>query len=203
MHLCKICTRAIIKDMSELSTRDLKRQSTAAQIHQVAERMALEQGLAQVKVEDIATAATISRRTFFNYFSTKEDAILGLTQPVLTDEALQVFESSAESLLVRTAGLMVAVKRTTYVAQDSSLKERKLLRERYPELRARFDAYIMAAEQLIRPVVERIAGSDDAEIVMRLASAILRYTYTIDPEMNENSVKRSVDTFSQTINRIS
>lgn len=60
--------------------RERNRLETWALIHDKASGLALDEGLAKTTVEAIADAAGISKRTFFNYFATKEDAIMG-TQP--------------------------------------------------------------------------------------------------------------------------
>ena len=43
--------------------------------------LAREGGLAAATVEAITERAGVSRRTFFNYYPTKEDALLGTTSP--------------------------------------------------------------------------------------------------------------------------
>lgn len=57
--------------------RERKRAATRAAITAVARSLTSERGLNGYTVEDVCEQAGISRRTFFNYFPTKEDAILG------------------------------------------------------------------------------------------------------------------------------
>ena len=57
--------------------RERKRAATRAAITAVARSLTAERGLNGYTVEDVCEQAGISRRTFFNYFPTKEDAILG------------------------------------------------------------------------------------------------------------------------------
>lgn len=57
--------------------RERKKQQTRAALAEAALRLALEKGPEHVTVEEIAEAADVSVRTFFNYFPHKEHAILG------------------------------------------------------------------------------------------------------------------------------
>ena len=57
--------------------RARKKRETRAALAEAALRLALEKGPDHVTVEEIAEAADVSVRTFFNYFPHKEHAILG------------------------------------------------------------------------------------------------------------------------------
>src|SRR5262249_27901223 len=60
-----------------LSPRDRRRTKLAAQIERLALSLFVKRGISAVTVDEIADAADISRRTFFRYFASKEDLLLG------------------------------------------------------------------------------------------------------------------------------
>lgn len=60
------------------SWRERKKQQTRDALHRAAVTMVAERGLTGVTTEAIAEQAGVSARTFFNYFPTKESAVLGM-----------------------------------------------------------------------------------------------------------------------------
>jgi AcrR family transcriptional regulator len=69
-----------VSDQVRLRRRELM----AAELERVAFDLFIEQGYAEVSVEDIARTAGVSARTFYRYFATKED-VLALYPRRLTD----------------------------------------------------------------------------------------------------------------------
>ena len=58
--------------------RERKKLATKQALAWTALRLAAERGLENVRVEDITDAVNVSRRTFTNYFASKEEAIASL-----------------------------------------------------------------------------------------------------------------------------
>ncbi|UOQ57754.1 TetR/AcrR family transcriptional regulator [Leucobacter allii] len=73
--------------MSESATgvRAQRRAETARRITDLARRRTAERGITAYTVEELCEDAGVSRRTFFNYFASKEDAVLGV--PAERDDA--------------------------------------------------------------------------------------------------------------------
>jgi len=86
-----------------LGRRERKAQETSSRLTAVSRRLTAERGLGGFTVQEVCDEADVSRRTFFNYYSTKEDAILG----VHPEDELQQF--SVGFLLRGSRGWSVVV----------------------------------------------------------------------------------------------
>ncbi len=193
---------------AKMSVRARHKQETISLIHTIAENSALINGLSDTKIEDIAIAAGISKRTFFNYFPTKEDAVLGLQASYLPDGAIERFSTSLDDdVLTRTTNLVMEVTRTASIP-GSSAKRRKELRQRFPELTQRFEIRAAAAGKIVRPIItdylsrsKSDVASDEIDIILSLAGVIIRHAYSIDPEITDANITKSINLFKTTIRK--
>ncbi|MEV6710756.1 helix-turn-helix domain-containing protein [Lentzea sp. NPDC051208] len=124
--------------METLTTRrEQNKAVTRRSLAGAALRLAMEHGLDGVTVEDIADAAGVSRRTFSNYFTSKEDAVLDadrerLRALVAMVEARPAREGAWQALRASTAELY----RARPLPDVEWMAQLRLLR-RHPSLLAR------------------------------------------------------------------
>lgn len=84
----------------DIGIRERKRRETKRRICQEAARLAEAHGYDNVTVEDICEASGISRRTFFNYVDSKDEAVLGVFPFALSEQALEeIRRTPTENLL--------------------------------------------------------------------------------------------------------
>ena len=78
----------------EQTLRQRRTAATALNIETHAVALALKHGLDHVTVEMICEASEVSARTFFNYFGTKDNAILGKFAPEVDEQKAREFIAS-------------------------------------------------------------------------------------------------------------
>ena len=71
--------------MALASLRERKKRDTYLALSEAARQLVRDRGLDLVTVEDIAAAADVSPRTFFNYFPCKEEALVGVEPGLLAE----------------------------------------------------------------------------------------------------------------------
>ncbi|WP_078856715.1 TetR/AcrR family transcriptional regulator [Streptomyces sp. NBRC 109706] len=132
--------------------RERKKQATREALRTAALRLALEHGAERVRVDDIARAAGVSPRTYNNYFSSREEAIVAA---VLADREARV--AAAVDAAPAGSGLAESVTEavvTEYTDPPGQSREFLLLLTTSPQLRA---CYADAAGALEAPLAEAIA----------------------------------------------
>lgn len=138
------------------SLRERKKAETWTAIHEAAASLALDRGLERTTVEAVAERAGISPRTFFNYFPSKDDAVLGMRAPVLDPALLDDLDPGHE-LLEQVTRLLLAVARTAYAGGNRARRRR--LVQQYPQLGQRRREHAEEAEELVRrALADRLAA---------------------------------------------
>lgn len=146
-----------------IGLRERNRRDTWNALHEAAAALAFDEGPADVTVDAIVARAGVSKRTFFNYFATKDDAILGYREATLAPEAIAAFVDGPGDLLERTVRLVVAAFRSSTLPEHVDGRRLALVR-RHPELRARMDAHAATIEALVAPHIAAELGVDAAEV---------------------------------------
>jgi AcrR family transcriptional regulator len=153
----QLCKNIAMPETSVPTLRERKKVETWTAIHEAAASLAQERGLEQATVDVIAVSAGVSQRTFFNYFPAKEDAVLGLREPVLDPEEGAKLTGAAD-LLGQVSLLLVSVARSALGGTDT-IRRRELL-QRYPNLHRRQMEYMVNGETLVREAVVAALAHD-------------------------------------------
>ncbi len=111
------------------SLRERKRLETRKAIHEASLDLAEERGVSGFTVEEAAERAEISRRTFFNYFASKEDAIFDFDPEDLPDAYRQryvdgVYASPESSVVLEMVRMYADVEQSRLVGYQPSRMRR-------------------------------------------------------------------------------
>lgn len=198
------------------SLRERKKAETWHAIHDAAADLALDEDTTHVTVESIASEAGISQRTFFNYFSTKEDAILGVRTPTVRELPEDFLDG--DDLMGRTSELLLEVGRSTYSQGDKERRAR--LFEKFPHLLLRRREMMIEGEDLVyRALLEKMAEhpewsaglnghsvEETARMLTLAAGVPLRYlivTGTTGGHVDQSALEGSIGLFQDLYRKLS
>jgi AcrR family transcriptional regulator len=151
--------------------RERKKLATRRALHDAALRLALERGMERLTVEEISAAADVSVRTLFNYFPSKEQAILG-------DDIFQADEGQAIAIMSDAADVLEGLYGVamTLVAGTAPRREQVLMRwqlmERYPALLSQMLARFEQTNKVLASAVAARSGAAAADAYPQLMAAV-------------------------------
>jgi AcrR family transcriptional regulator len=157
------------------SRRELNKAATRQAITDSALALLRSRGPGSFTVEDIADAAGISRRTFFNYFSSTDAALASVTHGFL-DNAIQQFRlrPADEPILHSAQAALMALADPMTVAPLAELFT--LTQQSALMSHSELEAWEHCTEQIIAVARERVTGGADGvdELYVRaLAGAVI------------------------------
>ncbi len=146
-----------------LGLRDRKRLETRRRIADAARSLALEQELDHTTIEQIAARADVSPRTFFNYYESKEDAVLGHTEVDLSPEALDAHLAtvSGRPVIEAVVDLAILVFGDSF-GDERERTDRKEVIVRFPQLMRRQVARMTTVAEAMTGAVRTILERDPA-----------------------------------------
>lgn len=156
--------------------RERKKRQRGQALRQAALELALENGYNNVTVEDICERCGVSRRTFFNYFSSKEEALLGRADTVFDDEDqpdIEAFEAGGPKgrLLADLQHLLASVVRTRLNKREEMRQYHQLMKQD-PSLMQAQMSRMGNNERLFREMIQRrLDGTSASEGDRTSASA--------------------------------
>ena len=149
------------------SLRERKKLATRRLLRRTALELATERGFSNVTVEDIAEAAEVSTRTFFNYFPSKEAALFG-TEPERLDALRERIahavpgESALDALHAAMASdaRAVAAELTGLAGDPAGWLRRAKEAHADPHLRAARAAQMAMVERAVTEALAQRLGAD-------------------------------------------
>ncbi|MBT2502072.1 TetR/AcrR family transcriptional regulator [Curtobacterium sp. ISL-83] len=197
-----------------MGLRDRKRLETRRRIADAARSLALEQDIDHTTIEQIAGRAEVSPRTFFNYFESKEDAVLGHTELDLTPEALDAHLAAVagEPAAQAVVDLAFLVFGDSF-GDERQRHERKEVIVRFPQLMrrqvSRMTSVAEAMTGAVRTILERdpvwgpeAATPQAAEMLLGMCMTALRSTARQDGTDAEQVRTQIVGLIRDTASRI-
>jgi AcrR family transcriptional regulator len=164
--------------MVSTGLRERKKWETHRALSLAAQELVHARGLERVTVEDIAAAAGVSERTFFNYFSGKDEALVGVEPTALA--------TLADDLRRRptTEGPAAALRAVLLaeVDPDGLLRRWKLRNElvrTYPQLLPRYLLSMVQVEEALTAALAERLGVDPSvdpqpRVLVAAALAVVR-----------------------------
>ena len=152
--------------MTEPTLRDRKRLRTRDTLERAAVDLVLRDGVEHATVDAICAAADVSSRTFFNYFDSKEHAILGMADAA---PALRLGDDLV-------AGVVEVLFESVRSTSDPALQRGRIeIARRYPYLvERRLTEATRDARELSAAVTVRLGSAALTEPVLALCAAAIR-----------------------------
>ena len=152
--------------------RERKKLATRLALHEAALRLVAERGLDHVSVDDITTRADVSPRTFFNYFSSKDDAVLGL-DPAATDRMTEEFLARPAAESPVQALRAVAAEQAGEMAEETELWPLRLrVIESHPTLLGRLAASFGQSERAMASAIAARTGTTADDLYPQLLAGV-------------------------------
>jgi len=151
--------------------RERKRRQTRERIEQAAMNLFLERGFDATTIEDVAEHAGVSKRSFFDYFPSKEDVVFAWQDSFAEHLMAAIASRPADEPVVRAVqyGLVSAI---TSAADERALRLGELIR-RTPVLQARDQLKYAKLEAKLTEALGARSRSEEERGRMRLLSAVV------------------------------
>lgn len=154
---------------AEPGLRERKREATRRRVEKAAISLALEHGLENLTVDQICDESDISARTFFNYFGTKENAVVGGASKLPSGAAVEEFVAHVDGAILEDFLVMIARTFAERGADVEVFRARRELFAREPQLAAaQFTRMTEEREKLVAIVARRVGAAEphlaDAEL---------------------------------------
>lgn len=148
--------------------RERKKRATLLALKAAAIDLVCERGFANVTIEDIAEAVDVSERTFFNYFSSKEAAVVGEDPELIAAMCIELVALPRElSPLEALRVVLLAETRAAIEDLEQSDEGREIWMRRFaavraqPEVLAAYTKHLAVVERALTDALVERLGSDE------------------------------------------
>ncbi len=164
----------------EPGLRERKRLATRRAIQRAVLLLSCERGMDKVTVEDISRAADVSPRTFFNYFSSKDAAMVGDELDLASAEDIAAFVHGGPSgdILAQLAELLASSLKNTEGDREIHQLRRTVMKEN-PYLFGLRMATLRNFEARLQDIITERFAADDPDLAadpVRLHQRALLFT---------------------------
>jgi AcrR family transcriptional regulator len=161
--------------------RERKRRQTRERLTQVAMALFLERGFEATTLDDIASAADISRRSFFHYFASKEDVVFAWQEESTAALIAAVAARPAnESMLAAAENAISAMVRQLEPREAMAMAQ---LKRDNPALQARDQVKYEKLERALAEAVGKRAVHKTERLQARLVAMIATGAMRIGGEL--------------------
>lgn len=166
-----------------LGLRELKKRQSRLAMHRAALELVNEHGLGGVTVEAIAQRAGVSTRTFFNHWSTKESAIIGVLSAgdeEIAERLRRLVEEVGPQQALRSV-LREAVSSAPFDAGLRELKKEVMAKE--PRLHSLSTGNLLSVQtEMVEALADALEGEDAREramLAVQLGFAVTRTAFAL------------------------
>lgn len=161
--MCK--NKGMTTTSPEPGLRERKRLATRRAIQLAVLDLVVERGLDGITVDEVSRVADVSPRTFFNYFASKEEALMGNPPELPADGQVEQFVNGGApgSLLDDITTLLISAGESTTNDIEMFHRRHALLKQ-YPHLFAMRMATMRRFEEEVAAVVARRLVVDDPRL---------------------------------------
>ncbi|WP_007517716.1 MULTISPECIES: TetR/AcrR family transcriptional regulator [Pseudofrankia] len=170
-----------VAEPTELGLRERKKRQTRNAIREAAVHLVADRGLERVTVDEIAQAANVSPRTFFNYFRSKEDALAGIDKDDIEEACAALRARPADEPPLRALAAVLTNRLERQTVDPRANLARAQMHQSHPQLFGAHAATWRRFElSLAEVIAERTGLSVDEHpyptTVVAVAMAVVRST---------------------------
>lgn len=181
------------------SLRDQRKRETSRALTSAARRLTTEKGFAGFTVEELCADVGVSRRTFFNYFESKENAVFGFATIDSRQEALEATFLTESGPLLDDFLRLTILRFGLFNPLEDAAELFAVIEQEPRLLKAAFEQ-IAKNERRDTELIARRMGDEEAaelraEVMVHSVGALVRLT------MDQLLHHHSTDSFSDLVSR--